>query len=240
MADKPRVIVLIPAYNEQGKTVKVVEKMPKDVVDETVVINDGSTDNTPKECLEKGATVLHHDRRIGIGAAIRTGYEYAISNNFDIVVVMAGNAKDDPGQISRLIEPITREGYDYIQGSRYISGGEYGKMPFHRKLFTRWYSFAVRLLTGFRLTDGTNGFRAYKTSILKDPRINLYQPWLDESMEYYLSIKVINLKYKIKEVAVSKIYPQNVSYGQYTKVKPFSGWIKRIKPLFYLTFGIKK
>lgn len=235
-----KIIVLIPAFNEEGKTVKLMPQITKDFVDEIVVINDGSTDATPYEVAEAGATVLHHKERMGIGTAIRTGIKYALDNNFTIIVVMAGNGKDDPRQIPILLEPIIKNGYDYVQGSRYIEGGYYGKMPLHRFLFTKGYSYAVRLLTSFRLTDGTNGFRAYRIEILKDNRVNIWQDWLNESLEYYLSIKVIKLGYKIKEVPVTKLYPICAPYNQYTKVKPFIGWWKRLKPLFYLTLGIKK
>lgn len=237
---KEKIVVIIPAFNEEGKTVKVVQGIPKEFVDETVVVDDGSTDKTPFEVKETGATVLRHGKRLGIGAAIRTGIEYALRNNFTIIVVMAGNGKDGPEQIPQLLEPLLKDEFDYIQGSRYIAGGYYGKMPLHRFLFTKMYSLGVRMLTGFKISDGTNGFRAYKTSILEDERINLYQEWLNESLEYYLSIKVIKLKYRIKEVPVAKIYPSDVPYQQYTKVKPFSGWLKRLKPLFYLTLAIKK
>lgn len=237
---KEKIIVLIPAYNEEGKTAKIIPRIDKGLVDEVVVINDGSTDKTPYEVSEAGAKALHHNERLGIGAAIRTGIKYALDNNFSIIVVMAGNGKDSPEQIPLLVDPILNGECEYVQGSRYLKGGKYGKMPMHRFLFTRAYSLAVRVLTGFNLTDGTNGFRAYKTAIFEDKRINLWQEWLDESLEYYLSIKVIKLGLRIKEVPVIKIYPIGASYKQYTKIKPFSGWWERLKPLFYLSFNLKK
>lgn len=235
-----KIVALIPAFNEEDKICRVVRKIPRELLNEIVVIDDGSTDNSVEQLERERVTILSHRVRQGIGAAIRTGLDYALKNNFDIVVVMAGNDKDDPIQIDRLLHPIINEGYDYVQGSRYLPSGEYGKMPLHRKFFTRLYSLAVRLLTGFSLTDGTNGFRAYKLDVLRDKRINLYQSWLDEALEYYLSIKVILLNYKIKEVPVTKLYPQTKSYKEYTKVKPFFGWWKRIKPLLFLKLKIKQ
>ncbi|NQU77295.1 glycosyltransferase family 2 protein [Candidatus Falkowbacteria bacterium] len=235
-----RIITIIPSYNEQGKTVKVVEKMPLNIVDEVLVINDGSSDNTRQEIEKTGkATIIQNEKQMGIGFAIRRGLEYALKKNYDIIVVMAGNGKDNPSEIPRLVKPIVEQDYDYVQGSRYLKGGEYGKMPLHRTIVTRVYPFLVRLLYAKKITDGTNGFRAYKASILKDKRINLHQEWLRECLEYYLSIKVIQLKYKITEAPVSKLYPQGLKYKQYSKVKP-SRFIKRLKPLFFLRFGIKK
>lgn len=235
-----KIIAVIPAFNESGKTVSVVERIPKDIIREILVIDDGSTDETPREVKAAGATVISHENRKGIGVAIRTGLEYALKNNYDVVVVMAGNGKDNPAEIAKLIKPLIDNECDFVQGSRYIAGGEKGKMPLHRLLFTQWYSCAVRLATGRRITDATNGFRAYKTGIVSDTRINLYQGWLTEPLEYYLLLKVLKLGFRFKEVPVSKIYPQNAAYGQYTKVRPFVGWWLRLKPLVYLTLGIKK
>lgn len=235
-----KIVAMIPAFNEHDKISRVVKRIPGDMVDEIVVVNDGSTDDTPVQAAQEGANVLSHEKRKGIGAAIRTGIDYAIRNRYDIIVVMAGNDKDDPSQIDRLVDPIIYQGYDYIQGSRYIKGGVRGKMPLHRLAFTRAYSMLVRFCTGRLITDGTNGFRAYRRSLFDDRRIDLWQEWLNESLEYYLSIKVLKLGYKVKEVPVTKIYPLNVPYKAYTKVKPFSGWLKRLKPVIYLTLGIKK
>ena len=115
---KQKIVALIPAYNEEGKTNRVVARFPKGVVDEIVVIDDGSTDNTAQEVKKEGATVLKHRERKGIGAALRTGIDYTIKNSFDIIVILAGNGKDDPNEIPRLLEPILQENYDFVQGSR--------------------------------------------------------------------------------------------------------------------------
>lgn len=236
-----KIIAILPAYNEGDKTAKVVVKFPDNLVNEILVVSDGSDDNTVEEIKKIGrATVLENQERQGIGFAIRQGWEYALKNNYDIIVVMAGNGKDNPEEIPKLLKPIIEDDYDYVQGSRYLAGGKYGKMPLHRFIFTRSYSFLVRLLYGAVITDGTNGFRAYKASILNDTRINLYQDWLKETMEYYFSLKVLLLNYRVTEVPVTKLYPQGVAYQQYTKVKPFSGWLRRLKPLFLLRLGIKK
>lgn len=238
---KKRIVAILPAYNEGEKTANVVKKFPEGVVDEIVVVNDGSEDNTAQAVRETGrATVVQSEERLGMGFAVRRGLEYALKNNFDIVVVMAGNGKDNPEEISRLLQPILENDYDYVQGSRYLKGGQYGKMPLHRLVFTKMYSAAVRLLYGYKITDGTNGFRAYKTALLRDPRVNLYQDWLKEPLEYYLSIKTLLLKKKVTEVPVTKFYPQGVGYKKYTKVKPFSGWLKRLAPLFLMRVGIRK
>ncbi|HOK41443.1 MAG TPA: glycosyltransferase family 2 protein [bacterium] len=238
MYKNKKIISIIPAYNEEGKLIKVVQKVPE-YIDCILVIDDGSTDKCIEELKGTRAIIIKHTERKMIGAAIRTGIKYAIENKFDIITVLSGNDKDNPKELDKLLDKIIDEDYEFIQGSRYLSGGEYGKMPLHRFLFTKMYSKLVSIITGTKITDSTNGFRAYKTSIFDNKEINIEQNWLNETLEYYLLIKVLQLKLSVAEVPVTKIYPKT-KYKNYTKIKPFIGWIKRLLPLFYLITKIKK
>jgi dolichol-phosphate mannosyltransferase len=240
VARELRTVLVAPAFNEEGKIGKVVSGVPAEWVDKVLAIDDGSFDRTPEEAAEAGAEVIRHEKRRGVGAAIRTGIEYALSSGYDIVIIIAGNGKDDAAEVGRLLKPILEEGYDYVQGSRYLPGGIFGHMPFHRRLGTRLYPLIFRLLTGFPSTDATNGFRAYKTEIFRNPKVNIWQEWLDTyELEYYIHYNVIRLGYKVKEVPVTKLYPQTGSYKQYTKSRPLTDWWRMLKPVFYLWLGIK-
>ncbi|MEW6606249.1 MAG: glycosyltransferase family 2 protein [bacterium] len=237
MKDKLKIIASPIAFNEEGKIGNVVKKIPKSLVDLILVVDDYSTDNTRKEAESQGAVVITHKERKGVGAGIRTAIDYAIENKYDIIVIMAGNDKDNPQEISRLIDPIINEGYDFIQGSRFLKGGYYGNMPFYRILATKLHPLIFSILVGARLTESTNGFRAFKTSLFNDKRINLWQDWLNSyELEPYLYYKVIKCGYKWKEVPVTKIYPQKGT----TKMVPFKDWWRILKPLFCLWLGIKK
>jgi len=205
-----------------------------------LVVDDGSTDQTPNEVTSAGGCLLTHQERKGIGVAIRDGIHCAQQHGFHIAVVMAGNGKDDASQIPRLVEPLLSGKADYVQGSRYLQGGSYNKMPLHRWIVTRVYPLLIRLATGFPATDATNGFRAYWLDIFSDPRIDIDQEWLDDPLEYYLHIRVLQLGYRVLEVPVTKYYPQGVSYSKYTKVKPVTGWFVRLKPLILLTLGLRR
>ncbi len=238
---KPKILAFFPAYNEQGKIGKTVAKVPRDVVSEILVFDDGSTDQTNAEAEQQGATVISNPTPQGVGNAIRMGISYAREHNFGIMVILAGNSKDDPAEIPRLIEPIINEGYDFIQGSRYLKGGKYGgDMPRYRLLATSIvHPRLFSLITGRKISDSTNGFRAFRLSIFNDKGIDIYQPWLDKyELEVYLLYKVIKLGYKVKEVPVSKIYPPK-KLG-YTKMKPITGWWSILRPLVFLGLGIKK
>lgn len=240
MKSNKKVLVVIPVFNEEGKIGKLVKKIPKGIVDSFLVVDDGSNDRTAIEARENGAQVLSLAGHIGVGAAIKAAIDFAIGERFDIIVVMAGNGKDNPNEIPRLLEPIIVEGYDYVQGSRFLPGGRWDNLPIFRYTMVKVNAFLFKFLTGFPCTDALNGFRAYKLSIFNDRRINIWQSWLDQyELETYLHYRVIKLGYKVKEIPVSKIYSFNKKL-KYTKIRPFIDWWKIAKPLIYLTLGIKK
>jgi dolichol-phosphate mannosyltransferase len=180
------------------------------------------------------------ERRRGAGAAIRTALEYARQNGFDILVVVAGNDKDRPDEIPRLVKPIVEDNFDLVQGSRYLKGGNYGNTPLYRQVATRFiHPLLFSLVTRRWITDSTNGFRALRLSMCDDERINLSQEWLDQyELEPYIFYKAIRLGYNVKEVPVTKIYPPK-ALG-YTKMRPITGWWSILRPLLYLALGIKK
>ena len=235
-----RVLAAPIAYNEEKKIGSVLQRFEGVKVDELLLLDDASTDGTRAVAEKMGVRVLSHRKRSGVGAAIRTAIEYARAQQFNILVILAGNDKDRPGEIHRLTGPIVNEGYDFIQGSRYLPGGNFGNMPFYRQILTRYvHPFLFSLVTGRRITDSTNGFRAMRLSIFDNSKINLHQGWLDQyELEPYLYFKAIKLGYKVKEVPVTKIYPPK-QLG-YTKMKPITGWWSILRPLFLLGLGLKK
>ncbi|MFX0138443.1 MAG: glycosyltransferase family 2 protein [Candidatus Hodarchaeota archaeon] len=239
MFDGKRIICIAPCYNELHKIDKVVSRMDKSIIDEILVVDDGSTDNSPETARAKGATILSLKKTSGVGVAIRKGIEYSITHNYDIIVIIAGNNKDNPKEIVRLVKPITREGCDFVQGSRFKKGGQYGKMPFYRLLATKIHPILFSIISGKHVTESTNGFRALKASLFMDKNINIWQKWLNRyELEPYLYYKVIKLGYKTKEVPVTKIYP--LKELGYTKMKPLTGWWSIFRPLFLLFFKLRK
>jgi len=239
MYKRKKIIALVPAYNEEAKIGNVVERMPRDVVDCVLVINDGSTDGTAQVAEKKGALVLHSPVHRGIGAALRMGIEHALGNRYDIIVFVAGNNKDEPKQIVDLVRPIVDENFDIVMGSRYLPGGHAGNMPAYRHLATMLHPLIFSIFAGKRLTESTNGFRAFKAQMVLDKRINISQKWLDEyELEPYLLFKAIKLGYSHTEVPVIKKYPAK-ELG-YTKMKPLIGWWSILRPILLLGLGIKE
>ncbi len=239
MFDEKSIICIAPCFNELHKIDKVVSRMDKKVVDELLLVDDGSTDGSPEIAKSLGATVISLDKQHGVGFALRKGIEYAIAKRYDIIIIIAGNNKDDPREIKRLLKPITRAGYDFVQGSRFLKGGKYENMPIYRILATKLHSLLFSIFTRKWITESTNGFRAFKTSIFKDRRLNINQKWLDKyELEPYLYFKLVKLGYKTTEVPVSKIYPPK-ELG-YTKMRSFIGWWSIYKPIFLMGLSIRK
>lgn len=237
MYQNKKIILITPVFNEEKRIGEVVKKAKGTPIDEVCVVNDGSTDRSAEIAKKEGAAILFHSERKGIGAGIRTGISHALKNSFDIIVVCAGNNKDNPQEAERLLRPIVEEGYDYIQGSRFLRGGKWGNTPFYRIIGIQIFSLFFSFLVGKRFTDVTNGFRAYTVQFIKNKAIDINQEWLDGyELEYYLQYKAIKLGYKIKEVPVTKIYPTKKT----SKIRPFIDWWKILKPVILLKLKIKK
>lgn len=239
-------VAILPVYREIGKIGRVVERFERSSVDQVCLVVDDPNEAIIKEIEDARrnsavpVTIVENPSRKGVGYAIKEGYQYAKSNGFDIVVVMAGNGKDDPKEIPRLTKPIIEEGFDYVQGSRFLPGGKGEKTPFLRKIFIRLFPVAWTILTGVRCTEVTNGFRAYRMSILQDPRINVSQEWLDGyELEYYLHYKVLTLGYRFAERPVSKTYSHTAKRG-YSHISPLRDWTQIVGPLVLLRIGVKR
>lgn len=230
-------IAIIPVYNEGEKPKNIVKEIPKDIIDEIIIVDDGSNDGTYELIKDLNVKIIRHKSNQGVGAAIRSGLNWGLENNFDIAVILSGSGKTPPFQIPELLKPLYN-GYDFVQGSRYLKGGKLDNAPIHRNLGTRAYSIFFSFFCGKKITDASSGFRAFYLKILKDERINLNQNWLSTyELEPYLLFKVLKLNYKFIEVPVQIIYP--AKRKNYTKMKPIIDWWKIFRPVLFLALKIK-
>lgn len=237
MALNKKILIVIPAFNEQGKIGRVVHKIPRTLCDGIVVVNDCSTDSTESEARDAGAIIITHKARSGVGAAIRSGIDYAIANRYDVVTVLSGDDQHDPGDLPGLLAPILEERFDFVQGSRRLSGLQAPNINRFRRITTWCYTMLFRLLTGFPCTDATNGGRAFCTRIFRNRQINLWQDWLNTyELEPYLLYKSIKCGVRTTEAPMKVIY-----HGEgTTKMRPFRDWWRLFRPLVFLACGIRK
>ena len=240
-----RVGVVMPVYGDSDSVCWVLSRLKTNLVSTVCLVVDvplRPAMSKIREAARKIGIPVHiiknRDRQ-GVGFALRQGLGYLVETRHNIAVIIAGNGKDDSAEINRVIEPVARGECDYVQGSRYLPGGETSRMPFQRVIFNRLYPVIWSLLTGKRCTDVTNGFRGYRTDLLKDHRVNLDQDWLNGySLEYYLHYKVLSLGYRMKEVPVSKTYPFGNRRG-YSRIQPLKDWWPIISPLVLLFLGAR-
>jgi dolichol-phosphate mannosyltransferase len=234
-----RVLAATFAYNEGEKIRRTLARHPQGRSYDLLVHDDGSTDGALNG-IDQSILVLRNDTNQGIGASMKRVFQYALDHGYDVLVIHAGNDKDNPLEIPALLEPIARDAADFVQGSRYLAGGGFGNMPAYRVLGTRVvHPLISSMAARKRITESTNGFRAFRTTLLRDPRIDWRQPWLDRyELEPYLLLKAIRLGYRHVEVPVTKIYPPH-EIG-YTKMRPFVDWWSIIRPIVYLGLGLRK
>ena len=233
------ILVTMPCWNEEGKVGPGVTAVPRTLVDTVCVVDNGSVDNTASEANDAGALVISHPINLGAGGGIRTGLEYGRINNYDLLAVLAGDNQDDPNDLFRAVDKIIDEELDYVQGSRWLAGGKRENMTFSRTILTWVYSFLFRVLFRKKITDATNGFRVFRSKILNNPKLNLWQDWLLQyELEPYLLIKTCRAGYKVSEVPVKKRYHNDMKDN--TKMVPFKSWWSILRPLFLLSLRLKK
>lgn len=190
------ITVIIPVLNEEQTLPLVLNDMPRDLVDEVVVVDNGSTDKTPSIARESGATLLFESRR-GYGFPCLKGMEYLKTVNPDIVVFVDGNHSNHPDEIIKLVRPIVKEDYDLVCGSRIMGEMEKGALRAPVLFGNILATVLIRLFYGFKYTD-VGPFRAIKFDKLLKLDMSDNLGWTVE-----MQAKAVKSGYKIKEVPVS-------------------------------------
>lgn len=194
-----KVVVIIPVYNEESSIGHVLSDIPKDIVDEVVVVNNNSTDSSKKVALDNGATVVDEKRK-GYGSACLRGMTYidGLDTKPDIVVFLDGDYSDYPEELRLLVAPITEEDYDLVLGSRKMGKREKDAL-FGRQVFGNFVATSlIKLLYNVSFTD-LGPFRAIKYEKLLE--LGMKDKTFGWTVE--MQIKAAKNKFKCKEVPVS-------------------------------------
>lgn len=154
----PRVLVIIPAYNERESILSTVDGI-RSLGYDYVVVNDGSTDDTLTICRKNGINVLDLPQNLGIGGAVQAGHKYAQRFGYDIDIQVDGDGQHDPSFIPQLISLI-EQGANLAVGSRFLEKTDGFQSTLMRRVGITWLSMLLHVFTGERLTDPTSGFRA--------------------------------------------------------------------------------
>jgi len=153
-----RVLLIVPAYNEEKSIVSVVSQIIEQGYD-YVIINDGSTDSTLDLCKQNNFNVISLSNNLGIGGAVQTGHTYAFLNGYEVDIQIDGDGQHDISSLPDLLEELEK-GADLVIGSRFLGVEPGFKSSFMRRVGIRWLSGLIRLLYGQRITDPTSGLRA--------------------------------------------------------------------------------
>jgi glycosyltransferase involved in cell wall biosynthesis len=159
-----KITVVIPAFNEEQAIGEVVRAVPADRVQDIIVVDNGSTDNTAKQASLAGARVILEPRP-GYGSACLAGAKAAVGA--DVIVFLDGDRSDDPAELEAVFGPVADNRADLVIGSRIKGVLEKGAMPLHGRLGNRFIVFLLRLLYGVNITD-IGSFRAIKPQGLSD------------------------------------------------------------------------
>ncbi len=205
MKKNPKVLLIIPAYNEEKNILTVYKnicdynKKAKTKLD-VVFINDGSIDATEKILCENNINHIKLIQNLGIGGAVQTGYKYALYNDYDIAIQFDGDGQHNVNYVEALIKPILEENVDMAIGSRFIdsSSSEF-KSSFLRRVGIKLISSCIHFKTRVRIYDTTSGFRASNKNAIA--MFAIHYPL--EYPEPISSVDVILSGMKIKEVPVS-------------------------------------
>jgi dolichol-phosphate mannosyltransferase len=206
-----------------------------------IVVDDASRDRSPIIAEGLGFRVIRRTENRGVGAAIRTGIQYARNTGeYEFVVIMSSNGKMRPNELPRVVAPILSDEADYVQGSRFVAEGRALQLSAFRGLAIPLYSLLASGVLRRRFTDITCGFRAYRLSLFNDPRVRLDQDWLDQyETELYIHYYACRLGLRIVEVPVTIDY-SHLGPGRKSKIRPGSGWWSLFRPLFLLVLGLRR
>ena len=164
------IFVVVPAYNEEAVVTEVVGELCSKYPN-TVVVDDGSQDDTASKARDAGATVLRHHLNCGQGAALQTGITYALIEGAQIIVTFDADGQNRCRDIEALLSPLLRGEADACFGSRFW--GPKSDVPWTRRILLRAAVLFGRLTSGVKLTDAHNGLRAFKRSVAESIDIKL-------------------------------------------------------------------
>lgn len=223
------IAVIVPSYNEEKLIGNVIETMP-DFIDKVVIVDDCSKDGT-KMVVEKylknsnKIVLLSHKSNQGVGAAIVTGYRWAIKNNFDIVSVMAGDAQMDPSDLSSIINPVVNKKADYVKGNRLFTGEAWKKIPHIRYLGNSILSLLTKIASGYwHIADFQCGYTAINKKTLKLLDLDKVYKRYGMPNDFIVRLNVVDAR--VRDVAINPVYDIGEKSGiKYTTIVPKLSWM---------------
>lgn len=232
--------LVIPVINEGDRIRKQLQliqncKLPVDVI----VADGGSTDGSLEPVFTASVGVRAVLIKTGPGklsAQLRMAYAWCIREGYQGIVTIDGNGKDGVEAVTEMVSKL-QKGYDYVQGSRYLPGGLAENTPLERTIANRGIHAPLLSLAGRHwFTDTTNGFRAYSTRYLLDPRVQPFRGVFNQyELLFYLTVRAGQIGMRVTQVPVQRRYPRDTPTP--TKITGLAGKIDVLKQSFAAAFG---
>ena len=230
MISEKDILVLIPAYNEEGRVADVVRGVRQYLPGAKIlVVNDGSGDGTAKASKEAGACVVNHPFNLGVGTALQTGYKYAVQNGYQYVIQLDGDGQHPPAFLPAFVVKLKETAADLIIGSRFLHGRN-SDVPFARSTGNALFGKLVSLLIRERLTDPTSGYRALKSTALQFCVQDIY------AFDYPDADFLLTLHrsgYRMVEIPI-EVLPRTGGNSQHSGLKPIYYTIKMFLSIFII------
>lgn len=240
-----RIIVYMPALNEEKTISKVINSIPKTYEGfyhtEILVINDGSIDNTVAEALKAGATVVSHNNNKGVSEAFQTAVKYALENHADVLVSIDADGQFDVNQIPFLINPIINNQADFSLGIRF-SDGKPDNMPKIKYWGNKQVNKIVSFVSKSKIHDASCGFRAYSKDTLLSLNLHGSFTYTHETI-----LDLLDKGFKVAQIPITVLYFEDrvsriannlFNYGYKTSSIIFKS-LKDYKPLqFFLGIAL--
>lgn len=210
-----RVLIIIPAYNEERNIAGVIQKIKK-VVDgpNILVVDDGSQDETPKIAKENGCLVLSLPYNLGYGGALQAGFKYAHRNHYDLVIQMDADGQHEPSCIKDLLQAMEEGDDDVIIGSRFLGRGDY-KTPLIRRLGMLLFGMVASFVIRQKVTDPTSGFQALNGQVVRFFSKGDHYPVDYPDTDVIILLRLAG--FKIGEIPVV-MYPRAAGKGMHTTI----------------------
>ncbi len=215
-----KIVVVMPAFNAEKTLLKTYKDIPLDVVDEVIVVDDDSQDQTVQVAKKLGLQILIHKKNLGYGGNQKTCYKEALARKADIIVMIHPDYQYDATLTSDLIQPIIEGRLDIMLGSRIRSRKEAlaGGMPFYKYISNRFLTLVENLILGLNLSEYHTGFRAYSKSALEKIAFNKFSD--DFVFDQEILIYAHKHGFKIGEIAVPvRYFPEASSINFFRSVK---------------------
>src|SRR3989338_8471938 len=222
------IIVILPAHNEEQNIREVIKGIKETLPSaQILVVNDASTDNTPKCSHDAGARVISLPFNLGYGAALQTGYKFALEEGYEYVIQLDADGQHNPKDILKILEPVLNGNADIVIGSRFLEKGNY-QTSLARKLVISFFGAIASLFAGQRITDPTSGFQALNRKVIEFFSSDRYPVDFPDAD---VLIMLHKAGFKIAEVSV-RMNPSFLKKSMHSGLKPVYYIFKMLLSIF--------